>query len=76
MGAATGRRGRRAHHDPHRQGREHGGRARRGLIARLAAGAVQVQARDRRELQAGAARGDGAGEPRRRARGRGFAQSF
>jgi hypothetical protein len=53
-----------------RQGRQHGDGARRGLAARLAAGAVQDQARDRRQLQAHA-RGDEAREPRRRAfRGR------
>ena len=54
-------------HGPARQGREHGNGARRGVAARLAAGALQDQARNRRELQAHAARGDEAGEPRGRA---------
>ena len=58
---------RRACHDPPRERREHGDGARRSQPARLAAGAVQDQARNRRQLPADAPRGDAAGEPRRRA---------
>ena len=56
------------------QRREHGDGARRGLAARLAAGALQDQARNRRQLQAHAPRGHAAGEPRRRGRRRRLAQ--
>ncbi len=64
VGAPARGGGRRPHHHPPRQGREHGDRARRGLAARLAAGAVPYQDRDRRQLQAHGARADEAREPR------------
>ena len=74
VGTQTGGGRRRAGHDPPREGREHGDGARRGQSARLAAGAVQNQARNRRQLLADAARGDAAGEYRGRAAGHRVAQ--
>ena len=66
-GPASASRGRLAGHDPPRERRQHGSRARRSQHPRLAAGAVQDQARNRRQLPADAARRHAAGESRRRA---------
>ena len=66
MGAPARGCGRRAGDHPPRERREHGDGARRGCAQRLAAGALQDEARDRRELQAHAARRHEAGESARR----------
>jgi hypothetical protein len=68
VGAPARRRRRRAHHDPPREGREHGKRARRVLGARLATGTLPHQARDGCQLQAHGPRGHAAGESRRHGR--------
>ena len=65
LGATAGRGGRRTDHDSHRQRCQYGNGARRGVVARLAAGALQRQARHRRQFQTHAARSDAAREPRR-----------
>ncbi len=74
MGAEPRVRGRGPHHLADRQGRQHGVGTLRGLAKRLAAGALQDQAGDRRQLPSHGPRGDEAGKHRRRPRRHRLAQ--